>query len=56
VIHLIYTRFDRRSHYWTTCGWSDSARNARRYTKSDALTALARMKADGVQATIATLD
>jgi hypothetical protein len=55
MIHFIYTRFDGRSYYWTTCGWSDRVRNSRLYTRGGARSTLDRMQADGVSAAIAKM-
>jgi hypothetical protein len=51
----LYLRLNGVSHYWTTCGWSDRVRNARRYTNAEARLVATRMKLDGLAPLIARM-
>lgn len=56
-MHLVTRPFNGQIRYWTTCGWTDSRRTARKYrTHAEALTVVRRMAADGLVARVNAKD
>lgn len=53
--HLIHRVIQGRAYYWNTCGWSENAKLARRYSPADSKPVFNRMTKDGVRCVLTSV-